>query len=118
VHALNTTGKVHLFFAIFFVLCAFWIARGLLPNAKPQFWSKRSTGLANVRLSRFSVISMLCAYLGFAIVFAGSAFERNGCISVGFGVVIIAFIMSAVSQSRDVRRARSQRLPPGFLDTV
>lgn len=109
---MNTTAE-KLYF-VFGVLCVAGIlrpARGLLPEANPQFWSSRVVGIAKVRLSHLSLLSILCIYAGFAIVFAGAAFERNTCSFVGFGILTVSFACMAVSRERDIRRARRQQLP-------
>ena len=109
---MNTAAEK--FYFVLALICAAGIirpARGLMPDGKPQFWSSRSAGLDKVQLSQFSLLSLVCIYAGFAVIFAGAAFERSLYAFFGFGLLAVAFAFVAISRSRDVRRARQQRLP-------
>jgi hypothetical protein len=99
--------------AVFVAFRMLQCIRGLLPNARPQFWPRRWTGHQKVQLSRFALISIFCGCLGFGIVLASFAIIRatDAFVLVGFCISGVAFVLVSISLSRDVRRARHTKLP-------
>jgi hypothetical protein len=100
----------YLVLAILFAVIMFQAAFGLLPRSRPRAWPFRVTGLRNVTLSRFSIISVIVGSFGVAVAFASAAFSVQSMGFVGLMFSIVGFILVSVSRSRDVRNFRQQRL--------
>ena len=100
----------YLILAILFATLMFQAAFGLLPRSRPRVWPFRVTGLRNVRLSRFSVISIVVGCFGVAVAFSSAAFSEQALGFIGLVISVVGFIFASVSRSRDVRHFRQQRL--------
>jgi hypothetical protein len=101
---------MYLVLAILFALLVFRPALGLLPRARPRFWPSRITGLKNVRLSKFSLVSIVCLCFGSAVAFTGAAFTADTFGFIGLFISVVGFILVGVARSRDIRFVRRQRL--------
>lgn len=96
--------------AILFAIVMFQAALGLLPRARPRVWPFRITGYKNVRLSRFSLIAVVCTNIGLVAFFASITFSSQTSGFIGLSILIVGFVLVVVSRSRDVRLFRQQRL--------
>jgi hypothetical protein len=101
---------LYLVLAILFAILLFRAAFGLLPRARPRVWPVRTTGYKDVRLSRFSLVSSVCAYFGLVAAFASAAFSVEISGLIGLFIFIVGFVLVSISRWRDVRRFRQQRL--------
>ena len=100
----------YLVLAILFAVLMFQAAFGLLPRSRPRVWPFRVTGFRNVRLSRFSIISVVVGCFGVVVAFSSAAFSAQTFGFIGLVISIVGFIFVSVSRSRDVRSFRQQRL--------
>ena len=100
----------YLVLAILFAVLMFQAAFGLLPSSRPRVWPFRVTGLRNVRLSRFSLVSSVCTYFGLVAAFASAAFSVEISGLIGLFIFIVSFVLVSISRWRDVQHFRRQRL--------
>ena len=96
--------------AILFAFLMFRAAMGFLPRARPRVWPVRISGYKEVRLSRFSLVSVVFGCFGVVIAFASAAFSAQTLGLVGLFISIVGFVLVSVSRSRDIQRFRQQRL--------
>lgn len=101
---------IYLALAILFAFIMVQSALGLLPNARPRFWSSRVTGYKNVKLSKFSLISLICLCFGSTTCFAGAAFAANAIGFIGLVILMAGLISVSISRFKDVQLVRRQRL--------
>ena len=97
-----------IFYLVFMLLSGFmtvWTAMGLRPGAKPQYWSRRSTGRNNVRMSRGSLMCFSLSSAGFCIGVAGIAFEIRVLAIAGWCMFFVAGFAGAFFMGGDVRRS-------------
>ncbi len=106
----TTKDILNLLLAILSAFGTFRALSGLLPQARPLFWTFRSTGLKKVRLSKLSLGACACACFGFAIACTGAVFFTDTVSLTGFCIAAVGFAFALFSRSKDVRRARRERL--------
>jgi hypothetical protein len=106
----NAAEIMYLVLAVLFAFLLFQSSRGLLPHARPRYWPSRITGLKSVRLSKLSLVSVVCLYLGTTAAFLAAAFEAETFGLLGLFILVVGFISAAVSRSKDVRSARHHRM--------
>lgn len=100
----------YLALAVLFAILTVQAALGLLPRARPRFWPFRVTGYKDVRLSKFSLISVVCTNFAVAAAFSGAAFSTEILGLIGLFVSIVSFGLIDISRTRDIRRFQLQRL--------
>ena len=96
--------------AILFAFLMFRAAMGFLPRARPRVWPFRISGYKEVRLSRFSLVSVVFGCFGVVIAFASAAFSAQTLGLIGVFISIVGFVLVSVSRSRDIQRFLQQRL--------
>ncbi len=95
----------YLVFMLLSGLMALWTALGLRPGAKPQYWSRRSTGRNNVRMSRGSLWCFALLSAGLCIGVAGIAFEVRVVAIGGWCMFFVAGFAGVFFMRGDVRRS-------------
>jgi hypothetical protein len=93
-----------LLMSVFSLSVTVWTAMGLRPAAKPRYWSSRSTGRHDVRMSRGSLWCFSLSSAGFGVAAMSMALHNKNLTVAGFGLFFGALIIGAFFQRGDIRR--------------
>ena len=88
---------------LFSLSLAAWTAMGVRPGAKPRYWSSRSTGRHDVRMSRGSLCCFSLSCAGFGVAAMSIVLQIKNLMLAGFGLFFGAMIIGAFFQRGDIR---------------